>query len=89
MSSVGFSLSSDKELEQLREAYDSLKDVVREIESAVVAIDSLNFGMVKGPLKGSKVGVSEPKENLRFSMVTTTISCAFSSMTRNPSGCRL
>ena len=41
MSSIGYTPAlKDLELEKLREAYDSLKDVVRGIESAQAAIDS-------------------------------------------------
>ena len=55
MSSVGFtSHSKDNELEKLREAYDSLKDVVRGIESGLVCIDAMNFGMAKAHLNAAK-----------------------------------
>ena len=65
MSSVGFTPTSiDQELEKLREAYDSLKDVVRGIESAQVAIDSLNFGMAKDHLKAAKWHTEQAKKSI-------------------------
>jgi len=55
MSSVGFSSNGkDIELDKLREAYDSLKDVVRGIESAQAAMDLMNFGMAKAHLNAAK-----------------------------------
>ena len=55
MSSVGFtSNGKDIELDKLREAYDSLKDVVRGIEAALACIDAMNFGMAKAHLNAAK-----------------------------------
>ena len=63
MSSVGFtSHSKDNELEKLREAYDSLKDVVRGIESAQAAMDLMNFGMAKAHLKAAKWHTEQAKK---------------------------
>jgi DNA-binding FrmR family transcriptional regulator len=52
MSSVGFfgKTGSDLEIEKLREAYDSLKDVMRGIASAQACIERMNFGMAKDHL---------------------------------------
>jgi hypothetical protein len=62
MSSVGFKSSTDKELEWLREAYDSLKDVARGIESAQACIDSMNFGMAGQPT----IRPEKPSRNCRI-----------------------
>ena len=52
------------ELEKLREAYDSLNDVVRGIESAVAAIDSMNFGTAKDHLNAAKSHAGEAKKKI-------------------------
>ncbi len=64
MSSVGFQSSSNKELQHLREAYDSLKDVLRGIESALTAIDSMNFGMAKDHLNAAKWHTEQAKKSI-------------------------
>ena len=63
MSSVGFSSNGkDIELDKLREAYDSLKDVVRGIESAQAAMDLMNFGMAKAHLNAAKWHTEQAKK---------------------------
>jgi len=65
MSSIGYTpASKDLELEKLREAYDSLKDVVRGIESAQAAIDSMNFGMAKDHLNAAKWHTEQAKKSI-------------------------
>ena len=63
MSSVGFT-SQSNELEKLREAYDSLKDVVRGIECALVSIDSMNFGLAKDHLNAAKWHTEQAKKSI-------------------------
>ena len=53
-----------KELEYLREAYDSLKDVVRGIESAQTCIDAMNFGVAKDHLKAARWHTEQAKKSL-------------------------
>ena len=65
MSSVGFtSNGKDLELEKLREAYDSLKDVVRSIEAAIGGIDAMNVGMAKAHLNAAKWHTEQAKKSI-------------------------
>ena len=65
MSSVGFSSNGkDIELDKLREAYDSLKDVVRGIEAAQACIDAMNFGMAKAHLNAAKWHTEQAKNSI-------------------------
>jgi hypothetical protein len=52
------------QLEKLREADESLNDVVRGIESAVEAIDSMNFGTAKDHLTAAKWHLGEAKKRI-------------------------
>jgi DNA-binding FrmR family transcriptional regulator len=64
MSSVGFvgKTGNDLELQKLREAYDSLKDVMRGIASAQACIDRMNFGMATDHLKAALWHAGEAKK---------------------------
>ena len=63
MSSVGFTSNGrDIELDKLREADDSLNDVVRGIEAAMACIDAMNFGMAKAHLNAAKWHTDKAKK---------------------------
>ena len=65
MSSVGFnSNGKDIELAKLRDAYDSLKDVVRGIEAAIGGIDAMNFGLAKAHLNAAKWHTEQAKKSI-------------------------
>jgi hypothetical protein len=57
-------LSPEKELEKLREAFDSLNDVARGVETALAHIDLMNFGTAKDQLKAVKWHIGEVKKRL-------------------------
>jgi len=63
MSSVGFN-ESINELRKLREAYDSLNDVVRGIESAVACMDVMNFGLARDYLNAAKWSTEQAKKSI-------------------------
>jgi hypothetical protein len=63
MSSVGFNPNgSDQEIDRLREACQSLNDVLRGIASAQACIDLLNFGTAKDHLKAAQWHAGEAKK---------------------------
>jgi hypothetical protein len=63
MSSVGFTpTSSEQELDKLREAYDSLKDVIRGIDGAKHCLDALNFGMARAHLNAAEWHCQQAKK---------------------------
>ena len=65
MSSVGFVVAGDeRELETLREAYNSLNDIIRGIESAQHSIEALNFGMARDHLKAALWHAGEAKKSI-------------------------
>ena len=57
-------LPPEKELENLREAYDSLKDVIRGIDSALSSMESLNFGLARDHLKAAKWHIGEAQKKI-------------------------
>jgi hypothetical protein len=61
---VAGELTAEKELEKLREAYGSLKDVVRGINSAIYQIDNRNFDMAKAHLNAAKWHVGEANKKI-------------------------
>jgi hypothetical protein len=63
MSSVGFTPTSrEQELDKLREAYDSLKDVIRGIDGARHCLDALNFGMARAHLNAAEWHYQQAKK---------------------------
>jgi predicted negative regulator of RcsB-dependent stress response len=69
MSSVGFTgshLTKQQELERLREAYDSLKDVLRGLTSAQQCLDAMNFGTAKAHLTAASWHTKEAQKQIRF-----------------------
>jgi hypothetical protein len=63
MSSVGFNPNAGAaEIDQLREACQSLNDVLRGIASAQACIELLNFGMAKDHLKAAEWHTRQAKK---------------------------
>jgi hypothetical protein len=62
MSSVGFNRNGSAEIEQLREACQSLNDVLRGIASAQACIELMNFGMAKDHLKAAEWHTRQAKK---------------------------
>ena len=64
MSSVGFvdNAGQDAELAKLREAYDSLKDIMRAIESAKSCMELMNFGLAKDHLTAATWHAKQAKK---------------------------
>ena len=63
MSSVGFNRNgSSAEIDKLREAYQSLNDVLRGIASAQACIELMNFGMAKDHLKAAQWHTQQAKK---------------------------
>jgi hypothetical protein len=65
MRSVGFTVAgNERELDKLREAYNSLNDIIRGIESAQHSMDALNFGMARDHLKVALWHAGQAKKSI-------------------------
>ena len=65
MSSVGCtSQTRDSELERLREAYGSLKDVARGIQSALDCIDAKDLDLARAHLNAAKWHTEQAKKSI-------------------------
>jgi len=65
MSSVGFtSQARDSELEKLREAYSSLKDVARGIQSALACIEAKDLALARAHLNAAKWHTEQAKKSI-------------------------
>ena len=57
-------LPPEKELEKLREAHDSFKDVVRGIKSAICQIENRDFELAKAHLNAAKWHTEQAKKSI-------------------------
>jgi hypothetical protein len=57
-------LRPEKELEILREAYDSLRDVVRGINSAICRIENRDYELAKSHLNAAKWHTEQAKKSI-------------------------
>ena len=61
---VSMAVLNARELDKLREAYNSLNDIIRGTESAQHSMEALNFGMARDHLKAALCIDSKPRRRL-------------------------
>ena len=64
MSSIGFSLQSDSEIDQLRKAYRSLNDIARNLASAQKCLQKEDLRMAEHHLRAAEWHLEQAKQRL-------------------------
>ena len=65
MSSVGFTTSTEKELEQLREAWKTLNDLLKNLSNAEACLKNLDLKLTADHLKVAKWNVEQAKKAIK------------------------
>jgi len=65
MSSVGFTPSVDKELEQLREVWKTLNDLLKNLSNAETCLQNLDLKLTADHLKVAKWNVEQAKKAIK------------------------
>jgi hypothetical protein len=66
MSSVGFTPSTEKELEQLREAWKTLNDLLKNLSNAETCLKNLDLKLTADHLKVAKWNVEQTKKAIKI-----------------------